>query len=207
MKRKIPTLNLCIALVVFGFISASCNSEEYTPPEVVGTWEIGTMYQGSNVKALVDFNNETYNYLRSQEIIDYYGNMHLPEEYDGLDAKLKGAFHATLLYLEDLKTITLTEEGTFSITSQSFNLNASGKYTQDGQYIIFECTSDHFQENNGQLIAATDGQLMVLYPSSYIIAPIFTQYLEREEKIFLFGNANPTNILFGEVYFTRTGVR
>jgi hypothetical protein len=120
-----------------------------------------------------------------------------------LEDKLEAALIATSQYMEDVHTIKILADGTFTFTSTSGMLNASGTYSQENSYIIFKCLTGHFPEVGGELIGATDGVAFELYPSKHTLTPIFLPFLTNEEQELFFGKINPTEVVQGVIFYSR----
>lgn len=203
MKSNNYSLVLYVALLFFGLNISHCN-KPFTPPEIVGVWRLGALIQGQTVKAFADFNNDTYAFLLAKDLIDQNGNLHLPEGYEGLKDKISDAFTDVLLFLEDINSITLKEDGTFQFSSLSQTQNAAGTYKQENQFIFFYCTTPHFEEVDGSLLAATDGNVLELYPSTLILTSFFSTFFSEEELELLFGSIKPPTGVEGIIFFTHT---
>lgn len=204
MKTRTVTFWLGAALFVSGFCITSCN-KQFTPPEVVGVWNIGAVIKGNRIKSMADFSSETYDHLYANGLIDYQQRLNLPQEFAYLEEVIETAFQAINTFLEDHQVIRINEDHTFNITSASFFQNAAGTYTQDGSYLFFTCTTGHFPETNGSFMGGTDGYMMEIYPSTLILTPIFLSYLSAEESTFLFGTDTPLIGVEGIIFYTRSG--
>lgn len=193
MKKKSFPYCLSIALIFMGvgILSTTGCNKAYTPPEVVGTWNLGANLNGNRHEAAIDFSDDVYIRLNSLGA--------LPA---GLKEKIDEAALATRDALLDLKTIKLNPDGTFNFTYLS-TFPAAGTYTQEDIYIHFTCTTGHYPEVEGMLIGATDGFTLEMYPSSLTLMPFFLPFFSEDEIELIFGTSHPSTGLKGAIFFTR----
>jgi len=194
MTNKKRTSFPYIALLAFGFWTTSCN-KPYTPPEMIGTWHIGAPVQGNMLYSYVDANSEI-----AHRIENLYFEGLISEE---LQEKLHNASVATAETLEELRTVSFSLDGTFTLTFD-FQPSAYGTFTQDGSYLYFTCETNHYPEVEGKFLGMSDGTILIIYPSSLTLMPLFLPYLTEEEIELVFGTANPNTGLEGAIYFSRS---
>jgi len=194
MKNKKLSILLHFVLLAFCFWTTSCN-KPFTPPEMIGTWHIGASDQGNMLYSYVHANIEI-----SNRIENLYIEGLISEE---LEEKLHDAFVATSETLEGLRTVTFSADGTFTFT-YDFQLNAYGTFTQEDSYIYFTCETNHYPEVEGKLIGMSDGSLLIIYPSSLTLMPLFLPYFTEEEIELVFGTPNPNTGLEAAIYFSRS---
>ena len=180
MKKKVYPSLLLLALLFISFSTSTCN-KPFTPPNMVGTWTIGTSIGGSVVESFISFDRVSLDRLNNLDAAQLLS--------ESLKTRITDAATATNISLRDLRTITFFSDGTFTFTFET-SYNAQGTYTQDGSYIFFTCATGHFPEVDGFVLGISDGSLLEVYPSTLTLMPIFMNFLDidSDERELLFGN-------------------
>ena len=170
MNHKVFRLLIMLSFLIAGL--SSCN-KPYTPPEIVGTWT-----------------------LNSAEV--YFGLIFNIETYESFPQSLKDKIQQSPQLMEDvlkeLKTITILENNTFTLTHAS-GQKSSGTYTQDNQYINFTFSPDYYPNANEWQAIAEDKSLW-LYPNYQYIKSLFITLtgLDNVESDLVFNENNRTQI-------------
>jgi len=168
MKKTPHLFPFCLLLFNLLFI-AGCN-KPYTPPEIVGTWNLSP---------------------ESYQSFWVFGNPDAMLFYPELDEKIKDAMTIIEKTPKDPESITIEEDGHFKCKLVSGEI-ASGTWSQQNQVIYFYFTSGHYPEVD-YLISETDGVNMFLYFSTLTMKPPFLELLDlnNDEYEILFGNEDP----------------